>query len=281
MRRQVSVSILLYNYLYPRPSINDPPNFSAFLARFLIPEIRVETARFYGSLDTIEARYPGLNYTHAPHIMRLCTFPHHSRLFRAVKELGLTDGEVMDLVRWEGTLWARERFERDEGIKVKDTTGDTIGPWVDPRALRRTGAIQVDTMTTTSIAVQVEEVPTDASASPSLMDEDESDEDMSDDGEDTMETGSVGVAIDSLGHDFNRRMLAAAAARQQGEQVEMDPEFEAFLKEQVENGVINAAAFSNADNLGQELAAVLNSATGLSVPRPGHSHNTAVTQPAG
>lgn len=100
------------------------------MAKHLIPEIRIETARFYGSLDSIEARYPGLNYTFQPHIDRLSRFANHARLFKAFKQLGLTGSEILDLVRWEGTLWARERFERDEDLKVVDTTGDGIKPWV-------------------------------------------------------------------------------------------------------------------------------------------------------
>lgn len=133
MRRQAPVPALLYNFLYPRPSSSDPPNFSGHLARFLIPEIRVETNLFFGNLDTIEARYPGLNYTYGPHIRRLCRYPHHNRLFRAFRLLGVTDTEILDLARWEGTLWARQRYEKDEGIKILDTTGDEIKPWVDPR----------------------------------------------------------------------------------------------------------------------------------------------------
>ncbi|KAG9626601.1 hypothetical protein KCU78_g24452, partial [Aureobasidium melanogenum] len=62
MRRQTSVASLLYAHLFPNPGPSDPPNFQTHLARDLIPEIRIETATFYGSLDSIEARYPGLNY---------------------------------------------------------------------------------------------------------------------------------------------------------------------------------------------------------------------------
>ncbi|KAF2148298.1 hypothetical protein K461DRAFT_204534, partial [Myriangium duriaei CBS 260.36] len=133
MHRKIPISNLLYNYLYPRPSSNDPNNFSGHLSRYLIPEIRIETNLYFGDLSTIEARYPGLNYTYPPHIRRLSRFPHHARLFRAVKALGITDTEILDLARWEGTLWARERYEKDEGIKVLDTTGDEIPLWVDPR----------------------------------------------------------------------------------------------------------------------------------------------------
>jgi len=146
MRRTHSAATHLYNFLFPNPTANDPPNFSAHLGRNLIPEIRVETARFYGSLDSVEARYPGLDYCHLPHRRRLSLFPHHANLFAAIDSLGLTDWEVHDLVRWEGTLWARERYERDSKTRVKDTTGDGIGPWIDPRPAWKAGrAIRVAT----------------------------------------------------------------------------------------------------------------------------------------
>ncbi|KAF4550711.1 Hypothetical protein D9617_16g015000 [Elsinoe fawcettii] len=154
MHRKVPVTTLLYQYLYPRPTSNDPNNFSNHLARNLIPEIRIETARFYGSLDSVEARYPGLNYTHIPHVRRLASFPHHARLFRAIKALGITDCEVLDMARWEGTLWARERFEKDEGVRVLDTTGDDIVDWVDPRTMKTAQIRATTTTTLTTVPAQ-------------------------------------------------------------------------------------------------------------------------------
>ncbi|KAF1353747.1 hypothetical protein BDV97DRAFT_290899 [Delphinella strobiligena] len=226
MRRQTPVASLLYTRLFPTPGPADPPNFQTHLARDLIPEIRIETATFYGSLDSIEARYPGLNYCHAPHRMRLGRFPHHARLFKTIDNLGITDQEVMDLARWEGTLWARQRFERDENIRVRDTTGDGIIPWVDPR-LNKKGhekgiRIKVET------AVEVSE---DAHVH------------MDTDGEGL---GHVNEAVSEtaqlLGHDLNRRILAAIAARQQGLNLDINPELEAYLKDLVESGHLLAAS---------------------------------------
>ena len=137
MHRKQPIAILLYNYLYPHPRPTDPISFSAHLAKNLVPEVRIETATFYGSLDTIEARYPGLNYSHLPHRKRLGRFPHHAALFKAFDALALTEGEIAGFCRWEGTKWARERYERDEGIKVQDTTGLDIPEWVDPRKTKK------------------------------------------------------------------------------------------------------------------------------------------------
>ncbi|KNG51863.1 nuclear factor erythroid 2-related factor 2 [Stemphylium lycopersici] len=133
MHRKNPISVLVYNTLFPTPSPTDPPSFSAHLSKNLVGEVRIETANFYGSLDTIEARYPGLNYAFQPHRKRLGRFPHHKRLFEAFDRLGLTEAEIQGFCRWEGTLWARERYERDEGVRVVDTTGVEIGAWVDTR----------------------------------------------------------------------------------------------------------------------------------------------------
>lgn len=136
MHRKYPISHLVYNQLFPNPSPSDPATFSAHLSKNLVGEVRIETATFYGSLDTTEARYPGLNYAYPPHRKRLGRFPHHARLFQAFDNLGLTESEILGFCRWEGTLWARERYERDEGVKVQDTTGNEIGPWVDKRQSR-------------------------------------------------------------------------------------------------------------------------------------------------
>ncbi|RMY03370.1 hypothetical protein D0868_07502, partial [Hortaea werneckii] len=133
MRRQTPIAHLLYNYLFPRPTPNDPPSFAAHLARNLVPEVRIEVSTFYGDLNSVEARYPGLNYCYPPHRMRLGRFKHHRRLFDAFDNLGLTYNEIQDFCCWEGTKWARERYEKDEGIYVLDTTGDDIGPFIDRR----------------------------------------------------------------------------------------------------------------------------------------------------
>jgi hypothetical protein len=262
MRRQTSVASLLYAHLFPSPGPSDPPNFQTHLARDLIPEIRIETATFYGSLDSIEARYPGLNYCHAPHRMRLRRFPHHARLFAAIDRLAITDQEVMDLVRWEGTLWARQRFERDENIKVRDTTGDGISDWVDPRIRsKQKSLIRVHTEVaitegTHPVDMLLDDhchqdmleqalVQDDHGAEEEEEEEEENDDDDDDDDQDQDDNDDdddVGDNIQSIGHDLNRRLLAAIAARQQGLNVEMDPEFEAYLKELVESGHLLATS---------------------------------------
>ncbi|KAF2638438.1 hypothetical protein P280DRAFT_84299 [Massarina eburnea CBS 473.64] len=241
MHRKTPISVLVYNTLFPTPSPTDPPSFSAHLSKNLVGEVRIETATFYGSLDTIEARYPGLNYAHAPHRKRLGRFPHHKKLFEAFDCLGLTDAEIQGFCRWEGTLWARERYERDEGRKVKDTTGMEITEWVDRRKCRHShskSGINVKT----DIEVEIEQVSHShhsqshpPSSSHTLR---PTDTEM----HDSPDAPSDDEVDESVGFELNQRLMHAAALREQGANVPMDPDWEQFLKDAQERGELNIDA---------------------------------------
>ena len=263
MHRKNPISVLVYNNLFPTPSPTDPPSFSAHLSKNLVGEVRIETANFYGSLDTIEARYPGLNYAFAPHRKRLGRFPHHRRLFDAFDRLGLTEAEIQGFCRWEGTLWARERYERDEGVRVVDTTGVEIGQWVDRRGARDTAqGINVKT----DIEVEIEEVPmTDRGTSSrqphhdtEMHDEDdeeeeeEGEEEEEDDDDDESES-EVDLTA-SIGFTLNARLLHAAVLRDQGSNIPMDPEWEQYLKDAQERGELNIATREALGNMAGQIA---------------------------
>ena len=249
MRREHSISSLVYHHLFPHPTPSDPPDFATHLAKHLVAEVRIETQRFYGGLETVEARYPGLNYSHPPHRKRLSRFPHHARLFRAFDELGLTEHEIGMLCRWEGTLWARQRYERDEGITVQDTTGCEIQPWVDRRPKRdrrkagekRASQIKVKT----DIEVEISDrtsangrggMASAQAVSASRMRDQPVDETMLDADAQAEESDDD---IEGMGIELNARLIAAVAAREQqglGSDIALDPAWEAFLKEAAENG---------------------------------------------
>lgn len=120
----------------------------------------MEVGLFYGDLVTIEAKYPGLDYCYGPHRMRLGRFPHHARLFAAFDELNLTYQEIQDFCCWEGTRWARERYEKDEGCKIEDTTGDHIPRFVDPK-LRQTEPRRGSIVRKTDISIVIQDAPSD------------------------------------------------------------------------------------------------------------------------
>ncbi|PHH66306.1 hypothetical protein CDD81_7899 [Ophiocordyceps australis] len=123
------VDELVYEQMFPRPRATDPQTFNALLQRSLIPEVRRETKSFYGHFDTQEAKYPGLDYNHDIHRVRLSRWQWHRRLFRAFDELRLTHSEIAGLTKWEGTKWAKEKFEMEQGIVIRDTTADGLVDW--------------------------------------------------------------------------------------------------------------------------------------------------------
>ncbi|KAF2112200.1 hypothetical protein BDV96DRAFT_459980, partial [Lophiotrema nucula] len=235
MHRKTPISTLVYNTLYPAPAPTDPPSFSAHLSKNLVGEVRIETATFYGSLDTIEARYPGLNYAYAPHRKRLGRFPHHRRLFEAFDRLGVTESEILGFCRWEGTLWARERYERDEGVKVRDTTGMEISEWIDRRKHRLSGTKGINVKT--DIEVEIEEVPTAQPVQSDAGAPVDTEMQIDEEGEESDEE-----VDESVGFELNQRLMHAAAMREQGVNMAMDPEWEQYLKEAQERGELDIGA---------------------------------------
>lgn len=249
MHRKTPISVLVYNTLFPSPAPTDPPSFSAHLSKNLVGEVRIETANFYGSLDTIEARYPGLNYASSPHRKRLGRFPHHRKLFDAFDRLGLTDNEIQGFCRWEGTLWARERYERDEGVRVVDTTGSEIGAWVDRRHMK-SSAREINVKTD----IEVEIAPAHSHIShehehanvPSPTEQD-TDTQMHDSPTEEEESENEDEPLSaSIGFSLNARLLHAAELREQGISVPMDAEWEQYLKEAQERGELNIDATRDA-----------------------------------
>ncbi|KFA60199.1 hypothetical protein S40285_07563 [Stachybotrys chlorohalonatus IBT 40285] len=203
------VDQLVYEYMYPKPKPTDPNNFQMLLQRNLIPEVRHETQAFYGHLDTQEAKYPGLDYTHPTHRMRLCRWTWHRRFFRAIDALRLTPAEIAGLTKWEGTKWAKEKFEKEQGIVIRDTTADELSDWTDP---------------------SVRDGPTPP-VQQDLAVEGRSDEVKMDEDEDSDEE------LESVGIELNERLRAQAARREAGDtSAVIDEEWEQWLKNLLENG---------------------------------------------
>lgn len=207
---------IVYECMFPRPKSTDPQNFQNLLQRQLVPEVRLETQAFYGHLSSQEAKYPGLDYSHQPHRNRLSRYQWHRRLFRAFDNLGLTKSEIASLTKWEGTRWAKERFEKEQGIVIRDTTGDGIRDWVEPE-LRSQTPLQAQ-------RADVEDME-------DVQEDEGSENDMDEDGEDS------DTEIQSVGIELNERLRAAVASREAGDtSTVMDEEWEQWLKEAAENG---------------------------------------------
>lgn len=224
-----SLPQLVYNAIFPKARTNDPASFAAHISRNLVPEVRIETSTFYGTLDCIEAQYPGLDYSYPPHRMRLGRFPWHKKLFKVFDDLGLTEGEIASLCRWEGTKSARDRYERDEGVQVRDTTADDVRVAVQPPRpsvqIHSWDEAELPTLSEQEMEnhrLQVEARIKDNTDG--FQTADDEDEDSSED------------EVESYGVELNQRLLEATAARERGADVPLDEDWEQWLKEAVERG---------------------------------------------
>lgn len=205
------VDQLVYECLFPKARASDPPNFHALLQRSLIPEVRSEVHSFYGHIETHEAKYPGLDYTNRIHRIRLSRWTWHRRLFRAFDTLALTHSEIANLTKWEGTLWAKERFEKEQGITIKDTAADDFPDWVEPEDRIQVEPSHVE-LSQEDLEVEEEELDVEL--------EDEDDDEDSEDEE-----------IHSVGNALNDRLRERVARRQAGEtNTPLDEEWEQWLK---------------------------------------------------
>ncbi|KAI1077350.1 hypothetical protein F5B20DRAFT_272534 [Whalleya microplaca] len=205
---------LVYECLFPKPRANDPQTFHVHLNRNLIPEVRQEVHSYYGHLDTQEAKYPGLDYCHPIHRIRLSRWQWHRRLFRAFDALRLTNSEIANLTKWEGTKWAKERFERDSGIIIRDTASDDIADWVEPED--RPQPVRV------TVNAESDDLDEDTTATP--------DEDMEGEEDSDGELESIGVEL-------NERLRERAARHEAGDMSEpLDEEWEQWLKNAIESG---------------------------------------------
>lgn len=210
---------MVYEHMFPRPKSNDPSNFHAVLQRSLIPEVRQETHAFYGHLETQEAKYPGLDYTHPTHRMRLSRWPWHRRFFRALDSLRLTNSEIAGLTKWEGTKWAKDKFEKEQGIKIRDSASDDmpdaadIKDWYPKRK-------NFDSQNSEKRKLGI----------------------SSEESEDEMETDSE-EEYESVGLQLNERLRAQAARREAGDtSAVLDEEWEQWLKNAIETGELSTFA---------------------------------------
>ncbi|KAI3399968.1 hypothetical protein diail_5124 [Diaporthe ilicicola] len=204
------VDQLVYEQMFPKPRPQDPQNFHALLQRHLILEVRQEVHSFYGHLDTAEAKYPGLDYTHPIHRTRLSRWQWHRRMFRAFDALHLTPSEIAGLTKWEGTRWAKVRYEREQNTSIRDTAADGMSHWLDREARA-------------PISHLADGPDTEEDDTMAEVDEDDSDGELE----------SVGVAL-------NEQLRERVAARNAGDlSLPVDEAWEQWFKNAVETGEIS------------------------------------------
>jgi len=221
---------MIHAILFPSPvQGRDPPTFQAHIAKNLVPEVRLETLCFYGPVDCLESQYPGLSYTNSGHRLRLSRFPYHRRLFRALDQLRLTETEIHQLCRWEGTKWARERYEKDEGVLIRDTTFDGLNAPTERARPHISMPLSLDADETDDDMLIRGGDFEEAYDMDDDGDEDEDQEEAENESED---------GVDSVGVELNQRLLAASEASARGEDVELNPAWEQWLKEAAERGTL-------------------------------------------
>ncbi|MCJ1479519.1 hypothetical protein MMC13_008205 [Lambiella insularis] len=223
---------LVYSVLFPSSvQGRDPPTLQAHIAKNLVPEVRLETMCFYGPVDCLESQYPGLDYFSPGHRLRLSRFQWHRRLFRAFDALRLTEREIHQLCRWEGTKWARDRYEKDEGVKIRDTTWEGVAPCSERS--RPTSFIPASRGTEDR-----EDDDLSLRGGESIEDNDTEDGGGEYDEDEEIDESEDGGVTNSVGVELNQRLFAASEASARGEEVELNPAWEQWLKEAAERGTL-------------------------------------------
>lgn len=218
---------LVMSRLFPQRKDIDPSDWQTHVRRSLVQEVRTETVCFYGPFDCLEAQYPGLDYANPAHRLRLNRFPSHRKLFRIFDELRLTDYEIRRLCTWEGTRWARETYEANNRVKIKDTTWNGVHDFRNKRTTVTMAPIWTGEMETEPGEISDRDVESEGEDE-EMRDSDEGDELSEEESEDELQR-SVGV-------DLNQRLLVATEARARGEEATIDADWEQWLKEAAERG---------------------------------------------
>lgn len=220
-----SIDQLVWETMFPKPRQQDPQSFQHLLQRSLVLEVRQEVHSFFGHLDTEEAKYPGLDYTNRVHRIRLCRWPWHRRLFRAFDNLGLTHSEISGLTKWEGTKWAKERFESERGVTIRDTSFDIFPDYVPPE--ERLKAAEHPSSETGRSASQEEEGELPELVTACDNPAEESDEEL-----------------ESVGEALNEQLRERVDLRNSSGDlsVPLDEQWEDWLKNAIESGNIRAGS---------------------------------------
>ena len=136
----------------------------------------------------------------------------------------MTSAEIDTLCRWEGTKYARQKYERDNDTKIRDTT------WDEVEQLEQRRATAVRTQLRGGADGEARNDRAGLNGASLTNEEDE----MEDSDEEAFEEESEDELQQSIGVDLNRRLLAATEARARGEEVVMDEDWEQWLKEAAE-----------------------------------------------
>ena len=243
--RKPRIEELVMSRLFPQKKDIDSSDWPNYIRRSLVQEVRKENVCFYGVSNCLESRYPGLDYADPAHRLRLNRFPCHRKIFRVFDELRLTDYEIQRLCKWEGTRSAREMYEANKRVKIKDTTWNGVHDFRDRTAtITMASACTEETMETETGEILDNDVESE-DGNEEIRDCGEGEEPPEEETEDELQR--------SVGSDLNQRLLAATEARARGEEATIDADWEQWLKE--------AAERSNLPDIARNINALLTLAT--------------------
>ena len=117
---------IVLTFLFPNHPTYTSSDWENYLERHLLPEIDLETRRFYGETTSAEALHPGLDYANKGHRRRLEAFYWHRQLFTVFDDLRLNSNEIKELCAWKGTLSDKNNFERIQNVHIRETTWDGV-----------------------------------------------------------------------------------------------------------------------------------------------------------
>ncbi|KAG8533821.1 uncharacterized protein KY384_001562 [Bacidia gigantensis] len=239
MRKPEISKLVLARLITPKAELRDI-DWRRYIDKYIVPEVRLESQRFCGPTEDHEYLYPGLDYAKPAHRLRLIHFHAHRQLFKAFDELRLTESEIYHLCNWVGTKWAKDEFERENNMRIPNTTWEGVHPYQPPP------------QATVTIVDDLQSLGGVHHLNPHIK-QDEEDEDMEDVSEDetymteeepTSGDDSEDELQQSVGLSLNERLRASAeanaAARARGEAVTTDAEWEQWLKELAERGLTPA-----------------------------------------
>lgn len=214
-------------------------DWRSYITQYLVPEIKLESTRFFGGIDDQESRYPGLDYASPAHRLRLGSFHHHAGLFKAFDKLRLTEHEIYMLCKWHGTKRAKDEHERNCQTRVTDTT------WAGFHRYRLSEPTVTVPHDNNSVVDNGGARPRQDGSVLQGEDEDMADSEDGesynmDEDEDLSDEESEDELQQSIGVELNQRLVASAEAnaeaRARGEQVITDAEWEQWMKEAAERG---------------------------------------------
>ena len=228
---------LVLGRLLPAKSDFSYNDWRTYTNRYLIPEIHTEILRFYGDNSSPEALHPGLDYANPAQRARLQAFPRHNQLFGVFERLRLVDSEIHALCKWEGTKYHKENFERQTRMPLRDTTWDDIQPYNKERP---TASLGPRGSCPRSLGQMRAEVALGMDVQDGYEDEDMGDSEENEEEEDAEESEeeSEDELQQSVGVELNQRLMAATEARARGEDATLDADWEQWMKEAMERGVV-------------------------------------------